>query len=180
MGVRGKVEQPVDNQTVISNISIEERRAAEGLDRHVPIILRDGIPYDADLDRFFLDLPLNGVRSPHSLRAYGYDVGVWVRFCTPLAARRSGPPCTRMSMRSIVHAGAGKRVRASPPHPGTAASLRSRSLPMGGVGRPGQIQSVHSSRGLAAWLWQAARSRRRAERFLRTRRQALRRPLRVP
>ena len=80
MGVRGKVEQPVDNQTAISNISIEERRAAEGLDRHVPIILRDGIPYDADLDRFFLDLPLNGVRSPHSLRAYGYDVAVWVRF----------------------------------------------------------------------------------------------------
>jgi hypothetical protein len=61
-------------------ISIQERRTAAGLDRHVPIILRDGVPYDADLDRFFLDLPLNGVRSPHSLRAYGYDVGVWVRF----------------------------------------------------------------------------------------------------
>ena len=61
-------------------ISVQERRAADGLDRHVPIILRDGIPYDADLDRFFLDLPLNGVRSPHSLRAYGYDIAVWVRF----------------------------------------------------------------------------------------------------
>src|SRR5271166_5749655 len=61
-------------------ISIQERRTAEGLDRHIPIILRDGIPYDADLDRFFLDLPLNGVRSPHSLRAYGYDIAVWVRF----------------------------------------------------------------------------------------------------
>jgi hypothetical protein len=61
-------------------ISIQERRAADGLDRHVPIILRNGVPYDADLDRFFLDLPLNGVRSPHSLRAYGYDVTVWVRF----------------------------------------------------------------------------------------------------
>src|SRR5271157_4895186 len=80
MGVRGKVEQPVDNQTAISSITIEERRPATGLDRQVPIILRDGIPYDADLDRFFLDLPLNGVRSPHSLRAYGYDVVVWVRF----------------------------------------------------------------------------------------------------
>src|SRR5277367_2606808 len=80
MGVGGKVEQPVDSQTAISSITIEERRTAEGLDRHVPIILRDGIPYDADLDRFFLDLPLNGVRSPHSLRAYGYDIAVWVRF----------------------------------------------------------------------------------------------------
>jgi hypothetical protein len=50
-------------------ISIQERREREGLDRHVPIILRDGAPYDPDLDRFFLDLPLNGVRSPHSLRA---------------------------------------------------------------------------------------------------------------
>jgi site-specific recombinase XerD len=80
MGVRGKVEQPVDNQTAISSITIEERRTVEGLDRHVPIILRDGVPYDADLDRFFLDLPLNGVRAPHSLRAYGYDIAVWVRF----------------------------------------------------------------------------------------------------
>ncbi len=34
MGVRGKVEQPVDNQTAISSITIEERRTAEGLDRH--------------------------------------------------------------------------------------------------------------------------------------------------
>src|SRR5208282_822927 len=49
-------------------------------DHHVPIILRDGRIYNGDLDRFFLDLPLNGVRSRHSLRAYGYDVLVWARF----------------------------------------------------------------------------------------------------
>jgi site-specific recombinase XerD len=61
-------------------ITIQERRSADGLDAHIPIILRDGAVYDADLDRFFVDLPLNGVRSPHSLRAYGYDVVVWVRF----------------------------------------------------------------------------------------------------
>ena len=61
-------------------ITIRERRSADGLDLHIPIILRDGAVYDADLDRFFLDLPLNGVRSPHSLRAYGYDVVVWLRF----------------------------------------------------------------------------------------------------
>jgi site-specific recombinase XerD len=72
----------VDNHARVApvSITIQERRSAEGLDAHVPIILRDGALCDADLDRFFLDLPLNGVRSPHSLRAYGYDVVVWVRF----------------------------------------------------------------------------------------------------
>lgn len=44
------------------------------------MILRDGSLYDSDLDRFFCDLPINGVRSHHSLRAYGYDVLVWARF----------------------------------------------------------------------------------------------------
>jgi site-specific recombinase XerD len=61
-------------------ITLLEQRLADGLDAHVPQILQDGDLYDADLDRFFLDLPLNGVRSRHSLRAYGYDVVVWVRF----------------------------------------------------------------------------------------------------
>ena len=63
-----------------SVISIRECRAADGLDRYIPIILRDGDLYDADLDRFFVELPLRGVRSRHSLRAYGYDIAVWVRF----------------------------------------------------------------------------------------------------
>jgi site-specific recombinase XerD len=80
MGVWGKVEQLVDNVTTFSSITIQERRPADGLDAHVPVILRDGELYDPDLDQFFLDLPLNGVRSRHSLRAYGYDVLVWVRF----------------------------------------------------------------------------------------------------
>lgn len=79
MGIRGKVEL-VDKLTSVSNITIQERRSAEGLDAHVPMILRDGVLYDPDLDRFFRDLPLNGIRSRHSLRAYGYDVLVWVRF----------------------------------------------------------------------------------------------------
>ena len=80
MGVWGKVEQLVDNVAPVSQITIQERRSAEGLDAHVPLIQRDGALYDPDLDRFFLDLPLDGVRSRHSLRAYGYDVLVWVRF----------------------------------------------------------------------------------------------------
>lgn len=59
---------------------LQECRHTQGLDRHVPVILRDDQLYNADLDRFFLNLPLDGVRSRHSLRAYGYDVVVWVRF----------------------------------------------------------------------------------------------------
>nr|WP_301274066.1 site-specific integrase [Acetobacter indonesiensis] len=51
------------------------------------MILRDGALYDPDLDRFFRDLPLNGVRSRHSLRAYGYDVLVWARFLLEACAR---------------------------------------------------------------------------------------------
>lgn len=46
----------------------------------VPSIQRDGSTYDARLDQFLADLPLNGVRSQHSLRSYAYDLLVWVRF----------------------------------------------------------------------------------------------------
>lgn len=45
-----------------------------------PSIQRDAKVYDANLDRFLADLPLNGVRSQHSLRSYAYDLLVWVRF----------------------------------------------------------------------------------------------------
>ena len=61
-------------------IVIQERRAADGLDAYIPVILREEAIYDPDLDRFFLDLPLNGARSRHSLRAHGYDILVWLRF----------------------------------------------------------------------------------------------------
>ena len=64
----------------MSIITVCERREARGLDAHVPLILRGDALYDPDLDRFFLDLPLSGVRSRHSLRAYAYDVVVWLRF----------------------------------------------------------------------------------------------------
>ncbi|WP_454888473.1 tyrosine-type recombinase/integrase [Sphingobium herbicidovorans] len=64
----------------MSIIMVSEGREVAGLDAHVPLILRDGALYDTDLDRFFLDLPLAGVRSRHSLRAYAYDVAVWLRF----------------------------------------------------------------------------------------------------
>jgi site-specific recombinase XerD len=45
-----------------------------------PSILRDDAPHDPHLDRFLADLPLNGVRSQHSLRSYACDLVVWVRF----------------------------------------------------------------------------------------------------
>ena len=64
----------------MSVIIVSEGREVPGLDAHVPLILRDGALYDTDLDRFFLDLPLAGVRSRHSLRAYAYDIAVWLRF----------------------------------------------------------------------------------------------------
>lgn len=82
VGVWGRVEQAVDILDTSSKVTLEERRAADGLDAYVPRILRGSELYDADVDRFFLDLPLNGVRSSHSLRAYGYDIMVWLRFLT--------------------------------------------------------------------------------------------------
>lgn len=77
----------VDNFSAASTITIQERRDAAGLDAYVPIFLRDGALYDAHLDRFFLDLPLSGVRSRHSLRAYGYDVLIWLRFLAEACGR---------------------------------------------------------------------------------------------
>lgn len=71
-------------------ITILERRAVPAAQEaasggwsrlaQTPSIQRDGATYDAGLDRFLADLPLNGVRSQHSLRSYAYDLLVWVRF----------------------------------------------------------------------------------------------------
>lgn len=46
----------------------------------VPVILKGDDAYDCHLDRFLLDLPANGLLSRHSLRSYGYDIVIWVRF----------------------------------------------------------------------------------------------------
>lgn len=61
-------------------IRLQETRNVDGGDRDIPTILADGTLYDPHLDRFFLELPLNGTRSRHSLRAIGYDIVVWLRF----------------------------------------------------------------------------------------------------
>ncbi|WP_315860436.1 site-specific integrase [Rhizobium leguminosarum] len=106
----------MDNIAAQVSIILEER-FAEGLDAGVPRIVRDGKLYDPDVDRFFLDLPLNGVRSRHSLRAYGYDIAIWLRFLADARdktvwkadrkdveafhrARRRGEPGSRISAAS--------------------------------------------------------------------------------
>lgn len=61
-------------------IKLLETREGEGLDRYIPQIVSDGELYNPHLDRFFVELPLNGTQSHHSLRAIGYDIVVWVRF----------------------------------------------------------------------------------------------------
>lgn len=61
-------------------IRLQEQRDADCPDRFIPIILHGDDLYNVDLDRFFQHLPLDGLRSPHSLRAYGYDIVVWIRF----------------------------------------------------------------------------------------------------
>jgi site-specific recombinase XerD len=97
-------------------ITLRERRLTGGFDHYVPIILRDGAVYDGQLDRFFLDLPLNGVRSSHSLRAYGYDIMVWVRFLeeargkTVWIADRSDVAAFHRARR---HGDAGSRISAA-------------------------------------------------------------------
>ena len=69
--------------------SSAEAEASAGWNRRaqVPSIQRDGATYDASLDRFLADLPLNGVRSQHSLRSYSYDLLVWVRFLDEVRAK---------------------------------------------------------------------------------------------
>lgn len=68
-------------------IRLLETRDAAGLDRDIPRIVADGELYDPDLDRFLIELPLNGSRSRHSLRAIGYDIVVWVRFLDQARSR---------------------------------------------------------------------------------------------
>jgi len=71
-------------------IHLKERRSDCGLfstdpkqsstHHFVPAILKDDDIYDLHLDRFLRDLPANGLLSKHSLRSYGYDIVIWVRF----------------------------------------------------------------------------------------------------
>lgn len=74
------IEQRSNSDSVGPNGSSEACDEHWAAHRYVPAILKDGQVYDPNLDRFLLDLPANGLRSQHSLRSYGYDIVVWVRF----------------------------------------------------------------------------------------------------
>ncbi|WP_371422407.1 tyrosine-type recombinase/integrase [Tardiphaga sp.] len=73
----------------VFSLSAEEIAAAEeeGLVDGIPFILGAGGSYDHRLNAFFRACPTMGVRSLNSLRAYGRDISVWMRF---LIERRHG------------------------------------------------------------------------------------------
>ena len=98
----------------MSEFTVGYRFGATGLDAYVPTILYGGELYSADIDRFLLTLPLDGVRSPRSLRSYAYDLVIWIRYLSTVRnrsvlqatnddvfafhrARRRGPPDERVS-----------------------------------------------------------------------------------
>src|SRR5271169_1785205 len=84
----------------------------------MPFILDDDGSYDPDLNRFFRACPTMGVRSPNSLRAYGRDLVVWMRF---LRERRDGKPVWRADREDVAAYHAARR-RSVPMHRISAAS----------------------------------------------------------
>lgn len=64
----------------MSEFTLGRRETAVGLDASVPSILFGGRQYSPDVDHFLLSLPVEGVRSPRSIRAYAYDLVLWLRF----------------------------------------------------------------------------------------------------
>jgi site-specific recombinase XerD len=51
-----------------------------GIRPGAPFILGDGGEYDLAVNKFLRALPAMGARSPHTWRAYGYDILTWMRF----------------------------------------------------------------------------------------------------
>jgi hypothetical protein len=103
-GGPGRDWQAVD--TSDTSIVIQERRAADGLDSYIPMILQGGEIYDPDLDRYFLDLPLNG--RVRAIRCALTAMMFWSGFASspPRAASLSGKPIPMMSVPIIVPGGA--------------------------------------------------------------------------
>src|SRR5579875_613575 len=89
-----------------------------GLSGRIPFILGDDGSYDHDLNRFLRACPTMGVRSPNSLRAYGRDLVVWMRFL----AERCGGKSVWSADREDVAAFHVARRRSEPPHRISAAS----------------------------------------------------------
>lgn len=76
---------------VVHALSADEVTTAEnlGLVDGMPFILGDDGSYDHDLNRFFRACPTMGVRSPNSVRAYGRDILIWMRFLAECRDNRS-------------------------------------------------------------------------------------------
>ncbi|RUV26120.1 site-specific integrase, partial [Mesorhizobium sp. M5C.F.Ca.IN.020.32.2.1] len=89
-----------------------------GLSDGIPFILDEDGTYDPDLNRFFRACPTMGVRSPNSLRAYGRDLVVWMRF---LSERRQGKRIWQADRDDIAAYHAARR-RSAPPYRISASS----------------------------------------------------------
>ncbi|SJM35263.1 tyrosine-type recombinase/integrase [Mesorhizobium delmotii] len=105
---------------MVHALSANEVAAAENLDLAdgMPFILGDDGGYDPDLNRFFRACPTLGVRAPNSLRAYGRDILVWMRF---LAERRDNKPLWAADRHDVAAFHAARRL-ALPPMRISAAS----------------------------------------------------------
>ena len=89
-----------------------------GLSEGMPFILDDDGRYDLELNRFFRACPTMGVRSPNSLRAYGRDLVVWMRF---LRERRDGKAVWQADRDDVAAYHAARR-RSAPMHRISATS----------------------------------------------------------
>jgi site-specific recombinase XerD len=89
-----------------------------GLSDGIPFILDADGGYDLHLNRFFRSCPTMGVRSPNSLRAYGRDLLVWMRF---LAERRQGKRIWQADREDLVAYHAARR-RSAPVYRISASS----------------------------------------------------------
>ena len=114
------LRQSVTLDGVVHTLSVDEITAAENLDLvdGMPFILDQDGSYNHDLNRFFRACPTLGVRSPNSLRAYGRDILIWMRF---LAERRDNKSLWAADRHDVAAFHAARRL-ALPPARISAAS----------------------------------------------------------
>lgn len=113
----------VDGASV--GLSEEEISAANNLHLvdGMPFILGTDGSYDNELNRFFRACPTLGVHSLNSLRAYAYDILVWLRF---LSERRGGKSVWIADREDVVAFHEARRL--SPPPHRIAASSWNRAV----------------------------------------------------
>lgn len=89
---------------------------AEAFARHfvpdgMPFVLNPDGSYHSVLNRFFRSLPVSGVRSKRSWRAYAYDLVTWARF---LDERRNGRGLLEADRRDLIAFHAARRLSEPP------------------------------------------------------------------